>query len=172
MQLRRFDHVAIAVEDLERAVVLFQGILGGTFIHGGDDERLGIRTIQLGLTPGVKIELMTPIRPDSYLRRFLDRHGQGFHHATFLVDDVEKAVSELTSKGFEVVDTDLREPYWRETFVRPSSGFGTLLQIADTTKTWSTPTTAYTLQDVLTGRVVWRDDIGALRETSPGAEPR
>lgn len=164
MGVQRFDHVAIAVEDLERAAELFQGVFGAEFVHGGDDDRLGMRTLQFRLPPGVKVELLMPVREDSYLRRFIDKHGPGFHHATLIVDDVEKAIEALTAKGFEVVDTDLSSTRWRETFVRPSSGFGTLIQLADSVRSWTTPATHYTVEDALAGRVVWRDNEARLRE--------
>jgi len=170
VDVRRLDHVAIAVEDLEPAIRLFQGVFGAEFVHGGDDDGLGVRTVQLRLPPGTKIELMTALTSDSYLRAYLDKRGPGFHHATLLVGDVEQAIEELTDNGFEVVDTNLAAPKWRETYIRPSSGFGTLIQVADTTKAWTEPTTAYTLEDVLAGRVVWRDQEPRLRDAL-GAAP-
>ncbi len=168
--LRGIDHIAIAVWSIEEAVELFCDLLGGEFILGGDDERLGIRTVQFRLPPGMKIELMQPIRPDSYLQRYLEKHGQGFHHMTIFVEDVEKAIVELEARGFEVVDTNLSSPQWRETFVRPTSSFGTLLQIADTNRRWDMPLVGITLEDVLAGRVVWRDDWPCLRRTSDDGE--
>lgn len=165
-EVRRFDHVAIAVADLHRAVHLYQDVLGGEFISGGDDERLAIRTLQLRFPPGTKVELMTPLTEDSYLQRFIDKHGGGFHHATMFVADVTQAVDELTAEGFEVVDTDVESTVWKETFVRPSSGFGALLQLAtvDDETRWLTPADGFGIEDVVEGRVVWRDGVAELRD--------
>lgn len=157
--VQRVDHIAIAVRDLEPAIALFQGVFGGEFVHGGDDPRLLIRTVQLRL-PGIKIELMTPTSPDSYLQAFLDSKGPGFHHMTILVDDVEHTIDDLSAGGFELADTNLSHPKWRETFLRPSQGFG-LVQVADSVRDWATPTSQYTLQDVLDGRVIWRDHMAS-----------
>lgn len=154
--VQRIDHIAIAVSDLRPAVTLFQGVFGAEFLHGGDDPRIDIRTVQLRMPPGVKIELMTPTKPTSYLQAFIDKKGEGFHHMTIIVDDVEHTIDDLTAADFQLVDTDLRHPKWRETYLRPSQGFG-LLQIVDTVGDWTKPTTDYTLEDVLEGRVVWRD---------------
>jgi methylmalonyl-CoA/ethylmalonyl-CoA epimerase len=154
--VRRIDHIAIAVPDLRPAIALFHGVLGGEFMHGGDDPSLDIRTVQFRLPPGIKVELMTPTRTSSYLQAFIDKKGSGFHHMTIMVDDVEETIVDLTESDFELVDTDLTHPKWRETFMRPSQGFG-LLQIVDTVADWATPTTEYTLEDVLAGRVIWRD---------------
>jgi hypothetical protein len=54
-------------------------------------------------------------------------------------------------------------PTWRETFLRPRHGFGTLLQIADTTRDWTTPSTTFTADDVMAGRVVFLDDAPQWR---------
>lgn len=155
-KVQRIDHIAIAVSDLRPAVALFQGVFGAEFIHGGDDPRIDIRTVQLRMPPGIKIELMTPTSPSSYLQAFLDKKGQGFHHMTVFVDDVEQTIEDLTGDGFQLVNTDLSHPRWRETYLRPSQGFG-LLQVVDSDGDWSKPTTQYTLEDVLAGQVVWQD---------------
>jgi methylmalonyl-CoA/ethylmalonyl-CoA epimerase len=154
--VQRVDHVAIAVSDLRPAVALFHGVFGAEFMHGGDDPTIDIRTVQLRMPPGIKIELITPTSPTSYLQAFIDKKGEGFHHLTILVDDVEQIIDDLTGANFQLVNTNLSHPKWRETYLRPSQGFG-LLQVVDSNADWATPTTEYTLEDVLEGRVVWRD---------------
>ena len=155
--VQRIDHIAIAVRDLRPAVRLFQDLLGAQFMHGGDDHALEIRTAQFRLPPGVKVELMTPTTPTSYLQGFLDKKGEGFHHMTIFVDDLEQTIRDLTAADVGIVDTNLDSPRWRETFVRPSQGFG-LLQVVDSNADWVTPTDRYTLEDVLAGRVAWTED--------------
>lgn len=152
------DHVGIAVVSIPEALRLFGDVLGGRFLMGGDDPVLGIRTVQLVLPPGVKLELMQPIRDDCYLHDYLSERGQGFHHLTLFVRDLRAALDALDAQGFEVVDSDLSNPKWRVTYVRPKSGFGTLLQIAETNVTWHEPVEAVTLEAVLAGDVVWDDE--------------
>jgi methylmalonyl-CoA/ethylmalonyl-CoA epimerase len=166
IHVKTLDHVAIAVWSIEEALVLFRDLLGGEFLMGGDDEELGIRTVQLRLPPGVKIELMQPIRADSYLNRFLKDRGPGFHHMTLIVSNVEAALDEFRAKGFETVGTNLASPRWRETFLRPKSAFGILLQVVDTTLRWDLPIEGIALEDVLAGRVQWRDARPVLRSPS------
>lgn len=159
-RVSRFDHVAIAVRDLTTAVALYVDLLGGQLLAGGDDERLRIRTLQLKFPPGVKIELLQPLDATSPAAAFLDRHGEGFHHLTCFVDDVSAAAARLDGAGFETVDTRAGTGWWDETYVRPSSGFGTLLQLAHSPLTWTEPVmpAGATVADVLAGRIAW---IGA-----------
>jgi len=163
INVKKIDHVAIAVWSIPEALKLFRDLLGGKFIVGGDDERLGIRTLQLCLPPGVKIELMQPLRVDSYLQLYLEERGEGFHHMTIIVENLEKAIKEFQEQGFEVVGTDLSQAEWRETFLRPKFGFGTLLQVVDTIINWDIPLSGIKEEDVLAGRVIWQNGLFHLR---------
>jgi methylmalonyl-CoA/ethylmalonyl-CoA epimerase len=154
IQVERFDHIAIAVRDLARAAELYGELLGGTIVRGGDDLELGIRTIQFKLPPGVKVELLTPIG-DSYLARYIDKHGEGFHHATIFVDDIASAAEAMRERGFEIVDYDDSMPTWQEAFVRPTSGFGALVQLVASTSDWTQPIDGLTVEGVLAGEWRW-----------------
>ena len=149
------DHVAIAVRSLDEAVRLFIDVLGATFIGGGDDHRLGIRTLQVKLPPGIKIELMQPISDDSYLAAYIEKHGEGFHHMTTFFDDIAALILELDASDFTTVDTSYEDPSWSETFVRPRAAFGALLQMVQTDRDWTVPHEHITPEDVIAGRVVW-----------------
>ena len=172
--IKRFDHVAIAVWDLAEAVALYHEVMGATLIGGGDDERLGIRTVQLKLPPGTKIELLAPLDDTSYLHGYLSKHGPGFHHMTCYVDDVEKAAAQLEERGFETVDTDVSQRHWKETFVRPSSAFGTLLQLAASDLVWDEPVMpeGAGIDDVLAGRIAWSDTRPTWRSDARPLAPR
>lgn len=154
IQVERFDHIALAVRDLARAAELYGELLGGTVVRGGDDLELGIRTLQFKLPPGIKVELLTPIG-DSYLARYIDKHGEGFHHATIFVDDIANAAEEMRVRGFDIVDYDDSMPTWQEAFIRPSTGFGALVQLVATTSDWGQPVEGLTVDGVLAGEWRW-----------------
>ncbi|NIU20517.1 MAG: hypothetical protein GWN79_16180, partial [Actinobacteria bacterium] len=50
--------MAIAVWSIRDAMRLFVDVLGAEYVGGDEEDRLGIRTVQFKLPPGVKIELM------------------------------------------------------------------------------------------------------------------
>lgn len=159
-----FDHVALVVADLPRAVQLFHDVLGFEFVGGGDNPELRVRAIQLRLPGSVKLELLTPLGSDSYLDDYLDHRGEGMHHVAMYVDDVAAAAERLTAAGYGVVDTRTDRPQWHETFLRPSSAFGTLIQLAHATLPWTEPLEGVAIADVLEGRVqvlanvvTWKD---------------
>lgn len=151
--LTRLDHVAIAVADLPRAITLFHQVLGLAFVGGGDNAELDIRVVQLCDDDGRKVELLTPLSDDSYLAGFIAKHGEGFHHITGYVADVEDSARRLSDAGVATVDTRTDRDTWHETFVRPASGFGALVQLARPKRPWSQPLVGVTVDDVLQGRV-------------------
>lgn len=167
-QIKKVDHVALAVESMADAATFFRDVLGGTFLCGGDNDTTGVRLVHLMLH-GFKLELMQPLRDDSTLSEAMRRRGPGFHHMTFLVDDLPRTVTALHADGYTPVDTDTRLPAWSETFLSPRSTFGALLQFVTTNLTWDIPAQDYTLDDVLAGRIVWRDYIACIREPGESA---
>ncbi|EHK82451.1 VOC family protein [Saccharomonospora azurea] len=166
--VERLDHVAVAVHDLAAPCTLFLDVLGGVLIAGGDDEELGIRTVQVRFPPGSKVELLQPLDENSYLSAYLAKHGPGFHHLTCFVADVEDAARTLEDAGFHTVDTRSGTNFWDETYIRPSSGFGTLIQLASSPLSWSEPCMpeGATVADVLAGRIAWNQARPQWKEGS------
>lgn len=86
MPVGSIDHVAIAAPSIDETLTLFRDGLGAEFVSDEHDKQLGIRFVLLRF-PGLHLELMAPLRPDSVLQKDLDAHGPGFHHMAFEVDD-------------------------------------------------------------------------------------
>ena len=162
--VRTIDHVAVAVRDLSRALELFGGVLGGTFITGGDNDETGIRIVHLALG-GFKVELMSPLREDSLLARTMETRGEGLHHVTFMVDNVEAATVAARDAGFHTTEPLTDSLNWQEVFVRPTSA-GALVQYVKSPRDWSAPVDGITVDDVLAGRAVFRDSVPCLRDAS------
>jgi methylmalonyl-CoA/ethylmalonyl-CoA epimerase len=140
----RLDHVAIAVHSIKSALPLFRDILGGRYLMGGDVAGIW-RWFQLAYPDGRKIELLEPLGP-GFLTDFLTKRGEGLHHITFKTDDIEAAIADLESQGYELVDIRLDNDRWKEAFLRPKSAHGTLIQIAQSAvtdeellETWTPP---------------------------------
>jgi methylmalonyl-CoA/ethylmalonyl-CoA epimerase len=165
-RIRHLDHVAIATIDMRPAAKLFVDVLGGRMLSGGDNDESGIRLMQI-TCGGFKVELMQPLRPDSTLARHLHKRGEGLHHLTFMVDDVPSTISSLDELGYEMVGTDDASSDWAETFLSPRQSFGALIQFCATSLRFDVATEAYTVEDVLAGRVVWRERVACLRSDSP-----
>src|SRR5438270_9987190 len=112
-RIRRVDHVGIAVTSIADSLVLFRDALGARFLSGGDNDETGIRLVHLRLA-GFKLELLQPLRKDSFLQRHLDERGPGFHHLTFFVDDLQATVTDLGGAGFATTGADFSASVWKE----------------------------------------------------------
>ena len=130
--IERFDHVSIAVHDIEIAKALVD-LLGGSRIGGGLSYEGDFRWIQFDLPEQGRLEMISPLveDEDNFLNRFLDEHGEGVHHLTFKVADLDKAVAKAKALGFTVVGFDDSNAEWKEAFVHPASAHGVLIQLAE-----------------------------------------
>ena len=126
----RFDHVAIGVHEIARAAVLFRDILGGESVAGWDVPDEGFRFAQFRYPNHMKIELMEPLGDSGFLPKFLAHRGEGVHHLTFRVKDIESKLDYLRSHGVEPVNVVL-EGRWKEAFVHPRQAHGVLIQLME-----------------------------------------
>jgi methylmalonyl-CoA/ethylmalonyl-CoA epimerase len=125
------DHVAIATLELPDGWDLFGGVLGGTWVYGGDSP--GFWWGQLRFRTGPKIELLTPTGgPDAaFLERFLATRGAGPHHLNFMVPDISDTLARVRALGIEPVQVSLANPAWKEAFLHPKDAHGIVIQVAE-----------------------------------------
>ena len=125
-----FDHVAIGTRALADGWQLFGGLLGGSWVYGGDSP--GYWWGQLRFAAGPKIELLTPTggQDSAFLERFLVARGPGPHHFTFVVADLAKTLARARALGIEPVGVDLSNEDWKEAFLHPRDAHGIVIQLA------------------------------------------
>ena len=145
--IERFDHISLGVRSVEAALPLVN-LLGGRFINGADHVRNEFRWVQFQLSDGSRLELIAPLSPQSFLQRFLDKRGEGLHHVTYKVTDVETASARATALGYRTSGLHLH-PTWSEVFLHPEQAHGVVIQFAAWSDdgAWS----GFTLQQVLAG---------------------
>jgi methylmalonyl-CoA/ethylmalonyl-CoA epimerase len=130
MGVLRLDHVAVAVRDPEPAVRLYGELLGGRYMQGRSDWK-GFGFVQFEYPNGSRLEILFPASDsEGFLVKFLDRHGEGMHHVTFIVDDLPAEIARMRQAGYDVVGEDDSDPAWHEAFLSPRSAQGALVQLA------------------------------------------
>jgi len=128
------DHVALATRDVAPVLDFLVGELGGLVLFGGNGP--GFRPMQVRLgdeIEGMTVELLEPwdVEHNDFLERFLVRHGEGAHHLTFKVDDLEAILERVRQSGFQPVGIDLSDSEWKEAFLHPREAHGTVVQLAE-----------------------------------------
>jgi len=115
--IERFDHISLAVKSVEQALPLIN-LLGARFINGADHIRNQFRWVQFQLADGSRLELIAPLSAESFLQRFLEKRGEGLHHVTYKVTDVEAAAAQAVTSGYRISGLHLH-PAWSEVFLHP-----------------------------------------------------
>ena len=128
--LTEIDHVAIAVNDLEAAIEYYRSTFGCEVEHRETIEKDGVEEALLKVADSY-VQLLTPIRDDSPVAKYLANKGEGIHHVGYRVDDCAKALQSVKDHGHRVIDEAPR-PGSRGTtvaFVHPKTAFGTLIEL-------------------------------------------
>jgi methylmalonyl-CoA/ethylmalonyl-CoA epimerase len=130
VDVRSVHHVAFAVEDLDEAVETYRSLFGAEVELRGRLEEQGVEAVYLRLGEG-RVELVSPLGPDTHVGRFLASRGPGMHHVGIAVDDVVAAVGELAAGGAEVLDSEPRPGLGGHlvSFVHPHSLHGVLAEV-------------------------------------------
>lgn len=132
--LRRLNHVAIAVPDLDAAVALYRDSLGATVSPPLDLPDHGVTVVFVDL-PGSKVELLHPLTDRSPITAFLNRHPQGgLHHICYEVDDLGDACGQLIEAGLRVSDGGQPKTgaHGRPVvFLHPKDWTGTLIELEE-----------------------------------------
>ncbi len=134
--IKKINHIAIAVNNLEEAAKFYQEVMGLTLsgVEVVSAQKTKVGFFKIGES---NIELVQPAEPDSPLVKFLETKGQGIHHICFEVEDVEAEIKSYLEKGATLIDQKPR-PGAHNTkvaFVHPKSSSGVLIELCEFEKT-------------------------------------
>lgn len=98
----RLAHIGIAVHSIVDARNFYEEVLGLTVESIEDVESEGVRVAMLPF-PGGEVELLEPLGGDTPVGRFLEKHGEGLHHVSFDVPDVQRTIRAGIEHGVDTV---------------------------------------------------------------------
>jgi len=97
---KHIDHIAIAVKELDAAIVFFSEILGFRLIR-----RLSVTGRRTGMISaemehnGIKFVLCQGTEPESQVSKLIEHYGPGVAHIALRVDDVDDVARDLRGRG-------------------------------------------------------------------------
>jgi methylmalonyl-CoA/ethylmalonyl-CoA epimerase len=103
----KFEHLGIAVDDLEAANALFSKIFNAPPYKEETVETEGVRTSFFKTGEG-KMELLEATREDSPIAKFIAKKGPGLHHVAFEVEDIRAEMQRLKEEGFTLLNEEPR----------------------------------------------------------------
>lgn len=133
-RIKKIDHVAIVVDDIEEALEFWHDILGLDLSHVEDvpDEESVVAF--LPVSEG-DVELVRPTSDDSGVARYLKKRGAGLHHICFEVYDIEETLAHLRKKGVRLINEvpQIGTAGKKIAFVHPESTHGVLVELYELT---------------------------------------
>ncbi|MDH3682939.1 MAG: methylmalonyl-CoA epimerase [Acidimicrobiia bacterium] len=130
--LTEIDHVAIAVHDLDAAIAFYREAFGAEVVHREVVERDGVDEALLAVAESY-VQLLTAIRDDSPVAKYLEKRGEGLHHVGYRVEDCAVALASMVAAGATPIDDEPR-PGSRGTtvaFIHPKGALGTLIELVE-----------------------------------------
>ncbi len=128
--IRRINHVAIVVEDLDAALGFWRDALGLPLqkTEANPGESVDIAFLPVGDS---EIELLKPTDAESGIGKYLAKKGQGMHHLCIEVEDIEAVIAQLVAHGVEMINAEprVRPEGTRYAFVHPKSAGGVLVEL-------------------------------------------
>ena len=129
--IKKIDHIAVVVEDIERTLAVFRDALGLELSHTQTipDQDVKIAFLPVGES---EIELLEPISGDSGVARFLATRGEGLHHICLEVEDIDAALADLKAKGVRLInETAVAGAHGRVAFLHPKSTHGVMIELLE-----------------------------------------
>lgn len=127
---KRLDHISIGVSDFDAARRLFVDVFGGEpmrDVGSNEAENFQWTTFKLG---GKKVELVAAITPgEGGVGRYIAKNGEGFHHLSISVENLDQAIEYFESKGLRVLSPNKENPKWKHFYLHPHDTHGAMIQV-------------------------------------------
>lgn len=130
--LEKVDHIGIAVSDLQKAISFYRDQLGLEFkgTEVVEEQKVEVAFFPVGES---KIELLEPTDPAGPVGKFIEKKGEGVHHLSFRVSNLEEKLEQLKQQGVALIDEKPRYGAGgaRIAFLHPKSTGGVLIELCE-----------------------------------------
>ncbi len=135
IRVKKIDHVAIAVEDLDASIAKYKEVLGlsPTVREVVASQKTEAVLLPIGET---SVELIAP-RGNAGLEKYLEKRGPGIHHIAIEVEGIEDALTTLKALGVPLVDETPRKGArgHKVAFLHPKATGGVLVELVEPDET-------------------------------------
>ena len=101
MKIKRVEHVAIAVRNIDEIMKIFQEKIGLELEYTEEINQTKLAMYPVGET---YVELLQGMVPTTRTARWIEEKGQGLFHICFEVDDIDGALAELKAKDVRLIN--------------------------------------------------------------------
>lgn len=131
--IKKVSHIGLAVENIEEARTFFKENFG---LANSEKENFGELLFSFIPMKGTNLELLQSTQQDGQIAKFIEKRGQGIHHISFEVDNIQAELDRLKGKGLKLIN---EKPYLNAheelvAFIHPKSTFGILIELIQAKK--------------------------------------
>lgn len=128
--MKKIEHIGIAVKDINVSIPIYEKLLGSKCYKLEEVESEGVKTAFFRVGES-KIELLEATSNDSPIAKFILKKGEGIHHISFEVTDIEEEIKRLEKDGFELINKTTKEGADNKiiAFLHPKSTSGVLVEL-------------------------------------------
>ena len=131
MNLKRIEHIGIAVKDLDSAIAFYENQLGLKCyaIEEVKDQKVKTAFFKIG---DVKIELLESTDSEGPISKFIEKRGEGFHQIAYEVDNLSDVLNKMPDT-IQRIDTTPRKGAegLNIAFLHPKSTGGVLTELCE-----------------------------------------
>ena len=125
----KLNHIGICCNQTDLFLEQFRNTIGINSVNEVMMPQKGQRScyVRFGENDDC-LELMEPIG-EGTVKKFLEKHGEGIHHLSFKVDDLETAIAAFENAGARIIGRESGIA-----FVHPKGNFGILFELVEDKK--------------------------------------
>jgi methylmalonyl-CoA/ethylmalonyl-CoA epimerase len=127
--LKKLDHIAVVVKDIDKAAKAYADMFG--FKIGEKREGPGFVSLFTSLGD-IKMEFFQPLKADNAFGKFLEKTGGGLHHISYVTDDIVKDMKKLKAQGRKLQNEEpMIMPDAKIAFIHPSAAENVLIELVE-----------------------------------------
>lgn len=130
MAVKRIDHIAVVVEDIDASLAFWRDTLGLNMTHL-EEVKEQESIVAFLPTRGSEVELVKPTTETSGVAKYLAKRGPGMHHICLEVDNLEEMLADMKAKGVKLINETptMGAGGKKIAFIHPASASGVLVEL-------------------------------------------
>lgn len=125
-------HIGIAVKSLDISAAVFEKIFNTKASEKEfvEEQKVNVRKISLD---NCDIELLEGTDPESPISKFIEKKGEGIHHVSFGVKDIQGSLDRVRTGGIQLINETPRTGAddMLVAFLHPKSTGGVLMEFTE-----------------------------------------
>ena len=131
--VKSVHHVGIVVKSIEETFKVFEEVLGFKELRLVEDPAGTFRSCLISVN-NARFELIEPLGNQGGIARFLQKKGEGLHHVSLEVDNLESTLTSLKNKGVRLINQDAQTVGdFKVAIIHPASVQNIMIELVEKT---------------------------------------